>query len=175
MKVSDIVPFLPRFGLELTLPEKSENVRWFGFGPGECYVDKNLAAHMGEFRTTATENFEPYVRPQENSAHCFTKWAMVSSLAGHGLLATAGGNDFSFNAMHFSPKQLTETAHDYELVPMKETVFSIDYMQSGSGSNSCGPGLDPKYQLNAKEFSFTIRLKPVFANNVDPYSEMLKK
>ena len=175
VKVSDIVPFLPRFGLELTLPEKSENVRWFGFGPGECYVDKNFAAHMGEFRTTATENFEPYVRPQENSAHCFTKWAMVSSLAGHGLLATAGGNDFSFNAMHFSPKQLTETAHDYELVPMKETVFSIDYMQSGSGSNSCGPGLDPKYQLNAKEFSFTVRLKPVFANNVDPYSEMLKK
>lgn len=175
VKVGEGMPFLPRFGLELTMPEKSENVRWFGFGPGECYQDKNLASHMGEFRTTATENFEPYVRPQENSAHCFTKWAMVSSIAGHGLLATAGGNDFSFNAMHFSSKQLTETAHDYQLVPMKETVFNIDYAQSGSGSNSCGPGLDPKYQMNAKEFSFTFRLKPVFANNVEPYAEMLKK
>lgn len=175
VKVSDIVPFLPRFGLELTMPEQSENVRWFGFGPGECYQDKNLASHMGEFKTTATENFEPYVRPQENSAHCFTKWAMVSSLAGHGLLATAGGKDFSFNASHYSPMQLTKTAHDYELVPMKETVFNLDYAQSGSGSNSCGPGLDPKYQLSAKEFSFTIRLKPVFANNTDPYAEMLHR
>ena len=175
VKVSDIVPFLPRFGLELTMPGMSENVKYFGFGPNESYRDKNLSSRMGEFSTTATENFEPYVRPQENSAHAFTKWAMVSSIAGQGLLATAGGEDFSFNASHYSPKQLTETAHDFELVPMKETVFNVDYAQSGSGSNSCGPGLDPKYQLSEKEFSFTVRLKPVFANNVDPYAEMLKK
>ncbi|MBQ8508431.1 MAG: DUF4981 domain-containing protein [Clostridia bacterium] len=175
VKVAQEVPFLPRFGLELTMPEQSENLRYFGYGPMESYQDKHLASRMGEFASTVTENFEPYVRPQENSAHWGTKWAMVSSIAGQGLLATAGGEDFSFNASHYSSKQLTKTAHDYELIPQKETIFNIDYTQSGSGSNSCGPGLNPKYQLNAKEFSFTVRIKPVFANNVDPYGEMLKK
>ena len=77
--------------------------------------------------------------------------------------------------MHFSSEQLTNTAHDYELIPMKETVLNIDYAQSGSGSNSCGPDLIPKYQLNEKEFSWTVRIKPVFANNVDPYEEMTKR
>ncbi|MCI8387413.1 MAG: DUF4981 domain-containing protein [Clostridiales bacterium] len=175
VKVNDIVPFLPRFGLELTMPEMTENMRYFGYGPMESYVDKNLAARMGEFKSTVTENFEPYVRPQENCAHYGTKWAIVSSYAGQGLLVTAAGSDFSFNASHFSSKQLTETAHDYELVPQKETIFNIDYKQSGSGSNSCGPALISKYQLNEKEFNFTFRIKPVFANDVDPYKEMLKK
>ena len=37
--------------------------------------------------------------------------------------------------MHFSSEQLTNTAHDYELIPLKETVLNIDYAESGSGSN----------------------------------------
>ncbi len=175
VNVLETAPFLPRFGLELTLPEKSENVRYYGYGPGESYVDKHHACKLGEFATTASENFEPYVRPQENMAHWNTRWAMVSSVAGQGLLVTAGGEGFSFNVSHFSPKQLTETAHDYELVPQKETILNIDYKQSGCGSNSCGPGLLPQYQFNEKAFSFTFRIKPVFANNIDPYAEMLKK
>nr|MBQ4318168.1 hypothetical protein [Clostridia bacterium] len=50
--------------------------------------------------------------------------------------------------------------HDYELVPSKETYLYLDYKNSGIGSNSCGPALDPKWRLKEKEFSFTIRLKP---------------
>lgn len=175
VKVNEKAPFLPRFGLELTMPEMTENVRYYGYGPVESYQDKNLAARMGEFTTTVKDNFEHYVRPQENSAHYGTKWTIVSSVAGQGLLVTSGTDDFSFNAMHFSSEQLTNTAHDYELIPMKETVLNIDYAQSGSGSNSCGPDLIPKYQLNEKEFSWTVRIKPVFANNVDPYEEMTKR
>ena len=174
-KVEETVPFLPRFGVELTMPEMTENLRYFGYGPVESYQDKHLASRLGDFTTTVTDEHEPYVKPQENSAHWGTKWAMVWSIAGHGLLATAGGEDFSFNASHYSPAVLTNTAHEYELVPSKETTFNIDYKQSGVGSNSCGPALLPQYQLNEKEFTFTFRLKPVFANDVDPYEEMTRK
>ena len=45
----------------------------------------------------------------------------------------------------------------------KETVLNIDYRQQGIGSASCGPRLNAKYQLNAREFSFGFRLKPYFA------------
>ena len=68
--------------------------------------------------------------------------------------------EFSFNASHYSDAQLTEKGHDYELVPSKETYLYLDYKNSGIGSNSCGPALDPKWRLKEKEFAFTIRLKP---------------
>ncbi len=175
VQVHESVPFLPRFGLELVMPALTENVRYFGYGPVESYADKHLASHMGDFTATVTEEHEPYVRPQESYAHFGTKWAMVWSVAGHGLFASAAGDDFSFNVSHYDAKTLTDTAHEYELIPAKETFFNIDYKQSGVGSNSCGPALLPKYQLNEKAFSFTFRLKPVFANDIDPYEEMLRK
>jgi len=166
VKVNELVPFLPRFGVELILPDGTENLRYFGCGPYESYQDKHQASRIGDFTTTVTDNFEPYVRPQENCAHYATKWVRVWSHAGHGLMATALGEDISFNASHFSTKTLTETGHNYELTPAKETYFHVDYKQSGVGSNSCGPQLMEKYRLYEKEFTFEFSLKPVFASNM---------
>ncbi len=166
VNVGEAMPFLPRFGITLTMPEGSENLRYFGYGPYESYVDKHQASRVGDFTTAVTENFEHYVRPQENCAHFGTKWVTVWSHAGHGLLVSAMEDDISFNASHFSAKQLTETAHDYELVPSKETYFTVDYKMSGVGSHSCGPKLMEKYQLKEKSFSFKISVKPVFAGDL---------
>ena len=174
VKVEGGVPFLPRFGLELVMPEMTENFSYFGRGPMESYCDKRLASSVGLFNTTVTDNFEHYIFPQENSSHDDTVWATVSSLAGHGLHISAKGNTFTVNASHYSTKQLTETAHDYELVPSKETYVNIDYKQSGIGSNSCGPGLDEVWQLREKEFCFTVRIRPVFVNDIDLFAEAMK-
>ena len=170
-KVQDGFTFLPRFGVQFLMPEESEYLRYFGRGPVESYRDKRHASRQGLFETAVSNHFEHYVRPQENMAHADTRWMMVSSVAGHGLLAVTTGHDFSFNCSHFTPKQLTDTAHDYELVPMKETCVNLDMIQSGIGSNSCGPGLHPRWQLSEKELDFSVRLMPVFANGVDPFAE----
>ncbi len=170
-KVDDNATFLPRFGVQFLMPEESESLRYYGRGPVESYRDKRHASRQGLFETTVTDHFEHYVRPQENMAHADTRWMLVSSIAGHGLLAVTTGEDFSFNCSHFTPKQLTDTPHDYELVPMKETCVNLDMIQSGIGSNSCGPGLHPRWQLSEKELDFSVRLMPVFANGVDPFEE----
>ena len=170
-KVADNAPFLPRFGVEFLMPEENESLRYFGRGPVESYRDKRHASRQGLFETTVTDHFEHYVRPQENCAHADTRWMLVSSVAGQGLLAVTTGKDFSFNCSHFTPAQLTDTAHDYELVPMKETCVNLDMIQSGIGSNSCGPGLYPHWQLSEKDFDFSVRLMPVFAHAVDPFEE----
>ena len=165
-------PFLPRFGVQFNMPEESEYLRYFGRGPVESYQDKRHASRQGLFQSTVTDHFEHYVRPQENMAHADTRWMLLSSVAGHGLLAVTTGEAFSFNCSHFTPMQLTDTAHDYELVPMKETCVNIDALQSGVGSNSCGPWLDDRYQMNARAYDLSFRLMPVFAGNVDPFEEM---
>jgi beta-galactosidase len=165
-------PFLPRFGVQFNMPAESEYLRYFGRGPVESYQDKRHASRQGVFASTVTNHFEHYVHPQENMAHADTGWMLVSSVAGHGLLAVSTGNAFSFNCAHFTPKQLTDTAHDYELVPMKETCVNLDVMQSGIGSNSCGPGLDGRWQMNASSYDFSVRLMPVFEGGLDPFEEM---
>jgi beta-galactosidase len=68
---------------------------------------------------------------------------------------------------------LTETAHDYELKPLEETVVNIDYMQSGIGSHSCGPELDEKYRLNPGAYEYSFKFTPMFLNDICPY-EMAK-
>ena len=171
-KVREGCPYLPRFGVQFLMPEESEYLRYFGRGPVESYQDKRHASRQGLFKTTVTDHFEHYVRPQENMAHADTRWMLVSSVAGHGLLAVTTGEAFSFNCSHFTPHQITNTRHDYELVPMKETCVNLDTMQSGVGSNSCGPWLDARWQMNAREYDFSVRLMPVFANNVDPFEEI---
>ena len=168
-------PPLPRFGFEFKMPEENERLRYFGRGEVESYVDKNLASKKGVFETTVTEHFEPYVRPQENMAHTDTDWVAVASLTGHGLYAFSTDSSFSFNCAHFTAKQLTETAHDYELVPLKETVVNIDYRHAGIGSASCGPTLDEKWRLSEDTIDFEFRLTPAFINDLDPFEEFGRK
>ena len=57
-------------------------------------------------------------------------------------------------------EQIAKTAHDYELVPLKETVVNIDYRHTGIGSNSCGPRLEEKYRLDEKKIRFAFSVQP---------------
>ncbi len=169
--LKDAEDFLPRFGVEFKMPADCEEISYFGRGPVESYEDKRHASRVSVYHTTATENFEHYVRPQENSAHVETRWLEVGNMAGQALLVanTAENATFSFNCSHFEDKQLMDTAHDYELVSLAETVVHIDYRNSGVGSNSCGPELAKDFRMNEKAFRFAFRLLPVLKNNTCPF------
>lgn len=166
---------LPRFGFVCQMPADCEYLSYFGMGPEESYRDKCHASRMGLFQTTVTEHFEPYVRPQENMAHAGTRWVSVANPAGAALLVTntEQTNSFSFNCSHYTTKQLTETAHDYELVPMEETVLHIDCMHAGIGSNSCGPTLPESLQIKPDAIAYAFRLLPVQKNDASPFEEIV--
>lgn len=152
---------LPRFGLSIVMPRGNERVEYFGMGPYEAYADHKYQSHIGYFRTTATDNFEHYIRPQENSSHCDSRYAFVGSLTGHGLeiLKMYDTEDFSFNAMHFSTHDLL-TLHDHELKARPETFVHADMRMTGIGSNSCGPRTEPMYRFDEKEFRCGLILRP---------------
>lgn len=161
---SDRLPFLPKYGLTFVVSDSDNSaiMKYFGMGPNESYEDKRLASRMGLFEKKVADNFEHYVRPQENSAHCGTLFATVCRPDGSGLRFKSD-KGFSFNAQNYSAVQLTDTAHDYELAADDKVYISIDYRQSGCGSNSCGPALSEEYRLDEKEFSFTFNVKPIVA------------
>ena len=165
--------FYPRFGVRLTMPEGSEQMSYFGYGPMESYADKRLASKLGEFKSTVTENYEPYVMPQENMSHWGCRWADVHTVAGHGFLFLSG-EPFSFNASHFSPEQLTEKRHHFELEREPETTVILDCRQSGIGSASCGPALAEEFRFQDDETHCSVTIRPVFYAEVDPYRESRK-
>jgi len=164
-EVREGLPFLPRYGLKLVMPRGNEYVEFFGYGPHESYIDKHRSTYKGRFETTVSDMHEDYLYPQENGSHFETEWALITNSLGMGLLFV-GMNDFSFNASHYTPENLTEAKHPHELVKLPETIVHIDYAMSGVGSNSCGPRLLPKYQLNERNINFKLRIKPIFRHDV---------
>lgn len=157
--VREDAPFLPRFGAEYVLMSGCEDISYYGMGPGENYVDLRAHAHMGWFDTTVSAEHIPYVRPQENANHTKVKRFCVKDAQGkHFTVRTA--EQLECSATHFKAADLELTAHEFELTPRAETVLRIDYKVSGIGSNSCGPNLDKKYELNEKRFAYTFQIKP---------------
>lgn len=153
------LPFLPRFGLRLFLPEDYCQVDYTGYGPYESYQDKHRASWFGRFSSTVAGLHEDYLKPQENGSHwgC-TKLMLHSDLEGGLSFSAPAGETFSFNASPYTQEQLEAAAHNYELEPCGCTVLCLDYRMSGIGSNSCGPKLIEKYRLDEEKFSFRIHL-----------------
>lgn len=124
-------PILPKVGYRLFMPSENESVSYFGFGPREAYVDRYKSQRLGLWNTTATDNFEHYIRPQENGAHYGTRFAEVYSNAAGLRFEPFGMEHFSFNAQHFTAQMLEDTKHDFELEPLEDTVVSLDWRMTG--------------------------------------------
>ena len=165
--VNESLPPLPRFGFRFTMPEGAEWLRYFGYGPYESYVDKRAASRIDLHRTTVTDNFVNYIKPQENGAHYGCRFADVSFADGMGIYVS--GQGFSLSASHYTPEALTAAAHSFELKPSKETTVIIDYKNAGIGSASCGPTLLPEYRVAEKEIFFRFCIKPNANGSVSPF------
>ena len=152
---------LPRFGLRFVMPKGTEEVRYFGQGPGENYVDMRHSAWKGYFQTNVDEMFVDYEFPQENGARYDVDYALFTDARGFGMLVEAGSDTFSFNASHYSNADLDEAKHSHELCKRDETIVNIDYKNNGIGSNSCGPAIQKKYRFDELNFTFEVSFVPV--------------
>ena len=151
-------PELPRFGIRMFLPKEMEEVCYCGIGPMESYCDKRIAGSYGVYTHKAADMHEDYIRPQENGSHCDCDYVQISSDTM--MLSAVGAKAIAFNASVYTQEELTEKKHNYELIPCGSTVLCLDYAQAGIGSQSCGPKLMEKYQLDEETFTFAVKLIP---------------
>lgn len=153
------LPFLPRFGMRFFLPKEYNTVHYLGYGPGESYIDKHRSTWFGAFTQNVSDMHVDYIKPQENSSHWGCLGLNISSTYGNEIKVSAK-TPFSFQASKYSSEELESKAHNYELIPGEGTCLCLDYKMSGVGSNSCGPALSEKYQLNEEDiyFEFTLHL-----------------
>jgi hypothetical protein len=159
------LPPIPRFGLEMHLPEDFEEFAWLGRGPHESYVDMKQSARIDQYRSTVAGEYVPRIMPQEHGNHADCFWASVTTARGLGVLAV-GMPTLNVSASHFTPGDLTEARHTYDLTPCAETVLHLDHAQHGLGSQSCGPAPEKHYRLNARPMAFAVRLKAFCAETI---------
>ncbi|MBE3040904.1 MAG: DUF4981 domain-containing protein, partial [Chloroflexi bacterium] len=157
------LPNLPRVGLQLRLPGSLERFTWYGRGPHENYIDRKESALVGVFSSSVQEQYVPYIFPQEYGNKTDVRWAALTDLRGAGLLAV-GMPLLNVSVHQYTDENLTSARHTYDLAALDETILNLDYLQSGLGSNSCGPAPLAKYLIEPKEMSFSVRLRPFNTN-----------
>ena len=91
---------VPRIGVRFRLPVTMNQLEYFGRGPLENYWDRKAGYMIGQYKSTAEDQYFPYVRPQENGHHCDTRWITLGG-KGKNLLIVAD-DEMEFNAMRNS-------------------------------------------------------------------------
>ena len=152
-------PALPRLGVVLRVAGQLERFTWSGRGPFENYSDRKAAADLGVWSGRVTEQFVPYVRPQENGNKEDVRWLTLTDGHGGGLRVTSGGNPISISALHFTAADLAAVKHNHELKPRAEVVLSLDAKNSGLGNGSCGPGVLECYAVPPQTYRLHLRFE----------------
>ncbi len=151
---------IPRFGMRFALKPEFEELEYFGRGDRECYVDYKEHSKMGVWKSTVTDEYEPYIRPQECGNHTDVKYLKLKGDTD--LLFDTGAEYvqkcFEFSALHYVMEQLDEAEHAFELIPSDTTEVLICYKNRGIGSGSCGPALLDKYKITDKVINFGFRI-----------------
>jgi beta-galactosidase len=142
------------------MPASFEQLAWYGRGPHESYGDRKAGAAVGVYQSTVTDQYHPYVMPQEHGNKTDVRWLAVTNEQGAGVMAIADPLMES-SASHFTVDDLYQALHTKDLSPRAETIVNLDHKQMGLGGASCGPGVLEQYLLTEKEYRFKFLLKPI--------------
>ena len=113
---------------------------------------------IAHYRSTVTEQYVPYVMPQEHGLKSDVRWLRLTDDQGEGL-EVRGAPWLHFSASHFSADDLFAARHTFDLSPRPEVILSLDAAHRGLGTASCGPDTLDKYKLLESEYEFGYRLK----------------
>ena len=153
------LPEMPDFAMLFTLSADYDRIRFYGYGPKENYIDRCKGARLGVYESTAADEVEPYLRPQETGNHCGVRWIEVTDRSGHGI-RLAADVPFEASALPYSPHELENARHAYDLPRPQHTYLRASAGMCGvGGDDSWGAPVLAEYTyLNGKRrLSFTMK------------------
>ena len=161
MKADKTLPPMPEFGMLFKLDADYSRVTWYGMGPAENYCDRNAGARLGIYSNNVKDNLTPYIVPQECGNKTGVRLARLTDDYGRGIAFSADSMDFS--ALPYTPEQLEEAAHPYELPPVHATVVRCMLSQMGvGGDDGWGARTHDEYLLPAgKPLHFEMAFRGV--------------
>lgn len=156
-----------RFGMQMQMPESFSSIEYYGRGPIENYSDRNHSTLIGLYNQKVSDQFYPYIRPQETGTKTDVRYWKQLDNAGNGLLFMSEA-PFSASALNYSIESLDDgpakgQSHSPEVKKADYTNLLIDKVQMGLGCvNSWGAMPLPEYLVPYGDYSFTFVMRPVF-------------
>lgn len=179
------LPKLPRFGMQLILPQVFRKMTWFGRGPHESYWDRQTSAAIGLYKGNVWSQFHAYSRPQETGNKTEVRWVALTNEHNIGLLAigdpllSTSAWPFAMEDLDFKPAAAgTESAsglvpttsrHGADVFQRDFITWNIDYRQMGvGGDTSWGRLVHEEYTLPPKIYRYRFRLRFFDATQENP-------
>ncbi|MEM9920852.1 MAG: glycoside hydrolase family 2 TIM barrel-domain containing protein [Bacteroidota bacterium] len=152
------LPELPRIGLQARLAPSLQNITWYGRGPFENYADRKAAAMVGLYQGKISDQYHPYIAPQENGNKEDVRFVKLVDERGEGI-QVIGRSIFKMTVSPFTPEELSRESrgslHPYDLPNNAYISLCLDHLQMGVG------GIDSwmshpleKYQIKTEEMKF---------------------
>lgn len=138
---------MPEFGILFKFDADYENLTWYGYGPAETYCDRERGGKLGIYQNKVADNIAQYLVPQECGNHTHVRRASVTDNLGRGM--EFSGKELSFSALPYTPHELENAMHSYELPPVYYTVVRVALQQMGvAGDDSWGARTHEEYLID---------------------------
>ena len=154
---------MPEFGVIFKFNADYDRVEWYGLGEAETYSDRKKGAKLGIYANMVADNIARYMVPQECGAKEEVRWAKVTDRKGIGMLFEMDENNgpLMFSALPYTPHEMENAMHPYELPEIHYTVVRVAKGQMGiGGDDSWGARTHEEYLLKTDkkmEFSFVFK------------------
>ncbi len=158
--VPDDTPPLARVGLRTALPSSFYEVKWYGRGPHESYIDRKESAFVGIYSGKVEDQHFMHVMPQENGNKTDVRW--VEAISDNSKVRFRGKPLINFNIQNYSAEALNNskpngTSPSDNPQRGDKVWLHIDFKQSGlGGDNSWQPRTHKEFLLNNNQYFYSF-------------------
>lgn len=160
----EIPEMLPRIGINMKLNQAYKEVTWYGRGDSENYQDSKRSQPIGLYTKSVEELHTDYVYPQENGSRCDVSFLALSKGEQSILINFKEIRDFTIH--DYEVEALEAAQHRGKIEKSPYNVLTVDYRQSGLGSNSCGEEQLPPYVVGMEDFEMTLEIRAISKSNL---------
>ncbi len=166
LKADKDLPMLPRIGTQMRINPSLDVFKFLGKGPQENYIDRQLGADVGLYTQSVKKDFYNYIRPQESSNKTGVRWFSLTNEDGKGLRVDAMETNLSVSVWPYSPQNIENALHTYDLEPEDYYTLNVDLKQMGvGGDDSWSDNALPhkQFRIPAGDYNYSYTIRPVIS------------
>ncbi len=153
VKLPKVLSDVARVGITFALTKDLNDVTWFGAGRHESAPDRKIG-RVHRWRAKAQEMHTDYIKPQECSARADVRWFSMKDAEGSGPTISLDRPRF-VTISPYTSEMLADTSHNVDLKESDALHVTIDCLQRGVGTASCGPDTLAKYKIKPGTYTWS--------------------
>ena len=156
------LPDVPEFGLLIRLFKPEYDLSYYGLGPEENYSDRLPGGKLAVHSSTVAEQYVPYLKPQECGNHSHVRYFKVAGDKAGIKLESCDCNGLNVSVLNWTPYELENARHTYELPPKTHTVIKVSNLMMGvGGDDSWGAPILENFLVHAGTLKFRCKLQAI--------------